>query len=573
MAAKFRNLIASNTLGTLRSLKVVDTPETIRELAAKCRLQNNKSRISFNLDTRSIPHFSKNVMTDFIKKYPEDGGVTGIAASESHISFYLDNSSFIQQVLRTTATRPKEYKWSRNALFEEKTKHVFVEFSSPNIAKPFHIGHFRSAIIGNFVANIHQAIGHTVLKVNYLGDWGTQFGYLIAGIEHFNVDLDELKEGSLKKILDIYVEANQLGETDEQFNKKARDMFARLENGDEQLMQTWRFFKDISIKELENIYSRLGIEFDEYHGESMYARDKSNHILDLLNKNNLLEDLNGCKVLRLKNGRTVTIVKSDGSSLYITRDIAAIINRFEAYSIDNLIYVVDNDQSSHFKNLFEIAEKLGSQGSNRSSHVRFGKILGISTRKGNMIFLDTIIDEAKARMLENQEKSKTTRAFGEEAHSAANTLGISALVINDFKQRRARDYNFSWENALNPNGDTGVRLQYLHARLTSLVENCGVSLDLDCPTQTLTEKEAVDLAFHIGCWDEVLSTSYQELEPAVIVKYLFKLANLTNRCMKCLTVKGQDEEVARARLLLFYCSKQILVEAFKILAIKPIDRM
>jgi len=193
MAAKFRNLIASNTLGTLRSLKVVDTPETIRELAAKCRLQNNKSRISFNLDTRSIPHFSKNVMTDFIKKYPEDGGVTGIAASESHISFYLDNSSFIQQVLRTTATRPKEYKWSRNALFEERTKHVFVEFSSPNIAKPFHIGHFRSAIIGNFVANIHQAIGHTVLKVNYLGDWGTQFGYLIAGIEHFNVDLDELK--------------------------------------------------------------------------------------------------------------------------------------------------------------------------------------------------------------------------------------------------------------------------------------------------------------------------------------------------------------------------------------------
>jgi len=573
MAAKFRNLIAAQSLNTMRSLNPEVDLERARQVARNLRLCKTNARISLRVGQNCIPHFSRSNMSNFIKEFQEDSRITGIAADKEDLHFYVDQKQFIQQVLQTTSARPKRYKWNRNALFEEETKKVVVEFSSPNIAKPFHIGHFRSTIVGNFVANIHKAVGHDVHKINYLGDWGTQFGYLMAGIKHFNVNLDSLKDEPLNKLLDIYIKANKLAESNPDFHKEAMDQFRRLEEGDTELIKVWTHFREMSIHQLKEIYSRLNIDFDEYQGESQYSGDASIKVLDALHQSNLLQDFKGRKVIQLNEDKNVTIIKSDGSSLYITRDIGAAIDRREKLSFDKLIYVVDNSQATHFANLFKILDLMGHSWSPDCQHCRFGKILGMSTRKGSMLFLDSIIEEATARMQENQAKSKTTRVAGEEAQNAASVLGISALIINDFKHRRVKDYKFSWENALAPNGDTGVRLQYLHARLNSLLLGSEVDALEDSNTDHLVEQEALDLVYHIGLWDEALHASYESLEPALIVKYLFSLVNHTNRCLKLLNVKGADADTARARLLLFAAAQKVLAEGLRILGVQPLDRM
>eukprot|EP00088_Acartia_fossae_P062377 TRINITY_DN7526_c0_g1_i5.p1 TRINITY_DN7526_c0_g1~~TRINITY_DN7526_c0_g1_i5.p1 ORF type:complete len:234 (-),score=18.21 TRINITY_DN7526_c0_g1_i5:539-1189(-) len=216
---------------------------------------------------------------------------------------------------------------------------------------------------------------------------------------------------------------------------------------------------------------------------------------------------------------------------------------------------------------------MGLSWANQCFHARFGKIKGLSTRKGNMVLLDHIIDEAKARMIDEQGKTNTTRVFGEEAEKAAQILGVSALIVADFKQRRVKDYKFSWDTALSPKGDTGVKLQYLHARLNSLLMNSGVELDTGANTLPLTEPSALQLVFHLGQWDECLKQSYTELDPSIIVRYLFKLCNFTNKCFKELTVKGEDPDLARARILLFYSSKQVLAEALTLIGVQPLDKM
>jgi len=353
----------------------------------------------------------------------------------------------------------------------------------------------------------------------------------------------------------------------------ARKKFSELELGSPQLLEYWKYFRNLSIIELKKVYSRLNIEFDEYSGESFYSGDKSNNVIQLFIENNLLKDKDGSKVVECNNGTNVRIIKKDGSSLYITRDIAAAIHRSEEYKFDKMIYVVDNDQRHHLSNLFALLEMLNFPWAKNCQHARFGKIRGLSTRKGNMVMLDGIIDEAVTRMLEAQGKTETTRVQGTEAEKAAEILGLSALIVHDFKQRRVKDYNFSWDTATSSKGDTGVRLQYLHARLHSLIENCGVDVDFEASTELLTEECAINLIHHIGGWDECLCKSYIELEPSVIVKYLFQLCKLTNRCIKELTVKGSPPDIASARVLLFYCSKIILADGLKLIGVQPLDKM
>eukprot|EP00088_Acartia_fossae_P062376 TRINITY_DN7526_c0_g1_i3.p1 TRINITY_DN7526_c0_g1~~TRINITY_DN7526_c0_g1_i3.p1 ORF type:complete len:587 (-),score=60.18 TRINITY_DN7526_c0_g1_i3:398-2125(-) len=575
MASKFRNLIASNLSNIVRDIQGEELNTGARYLAGNLLLDNRSfPRIGFQLNRKIIPRFTPQMVEDVKSSLKDCSEISEVTCHDSGLRFDVRKESFVKEVLHTTSNRPKGYKWNRNAMFDPDSKHVIVEFSSPNIAKPFHIGHFRSTIIGSFVANIHEAVGHRVTRLNWLGDWGTQFGYLLAGMDQFNVTIDHLKEDTLHKLLQIYIDANRLGEADPNFAKKAREKFQQLEEGsDPQLLEYWKFFREFSIKELKKVYARLDIEFDEYSGESFYSKDKADHVLEMLKEQHLLKRKDGCEVVELPNTTDVKIIKSDGSSLYITRDLAAAIHRFEQYEFDRMVYVVDNDQTHHLRNLFTILEKMGLSWANQCFHARFGKIKGLSTRKGNMVLLDHIIDEAKARMIDEQGKTNTTRVFGEEAEKAAQILGVSALIVADFKQRRVKDYKFSWDTALSPKGDTGVKLQYLHARLNSLLMNSGVELDTGANTLPLTEPSALQLVFHLGQWDECLKQSYTELDPSIIVRYLFKLCNFTNKCFKELTVKGEDPDLARARILLFYSSKQVLAEALTLIGVQPLDKM
>ena len=505
MAAKFRNLTAAKCIKTFKSLNS-DFDASSRALAGKLRLSfDKKSRICLKLSSNVVPNQNVELLSEVVKFFPlEEDGITGVDNSDEKIlKFHLNSQHFVDQVVKATYSRPSEYSWSRNALFPEDTKHVLVEFSSPNIAKPFHVGHFRSTILGNFVANINNAVGHKVTKINYLGDWGTQFGLLIAGLEESETNMDEVKRDPIKELLDVYVKANALAEKDPKFAVKARSAFNSLENGDKERLEVWKMCRELTIKELNKNYSKLNVTFDHFHGESMYSAEKSEQVIKLLEECELIKDLDdGRRVIDLDDKNRVTVIKSDGSSLYISRDIAAALDRKNKFDFDQMFYVVDNSQGNHFKNLFQILSKLCCDWSKNCEHVKFGKILGISTRKGNMVFISDLIEEATEIMLENQEKSENTRIFGDEKLKNAESVGICALIINDLKQKRTKDYKFSWVKALSHSGDTGVKLQYTHARLTSLIATSADNVDLsdvaNIDTASLTENIALELVYHLG---------------------------------------------------------------------------
>ncbi|XP_042224146.1 probable arginine--tRNA ligase, mitochondrial isoform X2 [Homarus americanus] len=487
----------------------------------------------------------------------------------------VNNSQLVSEVVKITTHRPNSF-WRCSALVNLLPfQKVVVEYSSPNIAKPFHIGHLRSTIIGNFIANLHAALGHNVTRINYLGDWGTQFGILKYGYDARNITEKDLEEDAIKKLYEVYVWANQKAESDPSVSSKARDIFNKMEQGDNRELETWEFFRNVSIKEFKHVYERLNVKFDEYHGESMYSAQKCQEVLKLLEQKNLLQTLeDGRKVYEVNPKQKVTVVKSDGSSIYLSRDIAAAIHRQEEYKFTKMYYVVDNSQSDHFVALFSIIRNLGFEWAESMTHIKFGRIQGMSTRKGTAIFLQDLLDEAQEIMMQKQQETETTR--DDVRLSGAETAGrvaTSCVLIGDMKQRRQRDYVFSWDKALQSRGDTGVKLQYVHCRLLSLEGNCGVDYNPEANTSCLTEPQALTLIMEIARFDEVLVQTYRELEPCILVSYLFKLCGTINNAIKLLQVKSAPLEVAEARLALFMAARHTLAAGMNILGVKPLSKI
>lgn len=293
-------------------------------------------------------------------------------------------------------------------------KNVIVEFSSPNIAKPFHFGHLRSTIIGNCIANINTFLQNQVEKINYLGDWGTQFGFIQLGIEMTNIEDAKLQTDPIKTLYQVYVTANKLAESDPTLHERAKEIFKQLELGDSTIYKNWQRIRHYTVVELEKTYERIGVVFDKYEWESMYTTKNIQKILDLMEERQLLTlDNDNRKVIAISNERTVPIIKSDDSSLYITRDIAAAINRFERYKFDAMYYVVDYSQTEHFNNLIQILNKMQLPWVDRLKHIKYGRIRGMSTRKGTAVFLEDILNEAKEIMRQKQinTKSKLTSSI------------------------------------------------------------------------------------------------------------------------------------------------------------------
>lgn len=281
---------------------------------------------------------------------------------------------------------------------------ILVEFSSPNIAKPFHVGHLRSTIIGNFISNLLQYTGHNVLRLNYLGDWGTQFGYLTLGMDMANITDEQMKKNPIQHLFKAYVEANRLGETNDNVSMQARNIFLDLENGKCDNLGKWNTYRVYTVEELKKIYQRLGIHFDEYCWESDYRKTTIEPFLnDLLQKNILCTDEDG-KVIMKFNNRNVPVIKSDGTTLYLARDIAALNDRNSKHRFDRMLYIVDNGQADHFNSLFEMGKRLSITG---AEHVKFGRIKKMSTRKGNVVFLSDILDEARFIMRSKQAETKS----------------------------------------------------------------------------------------------------------------------------------------------------------------------
>jgi len=500
------------------------------------------------------------------------GDIESISLVESigpYINFKIDNTILAREIL--SEIYQKKEKFGETDIGSNQT--IVIDYSSPNIAKPFHVGHLRSTIIGNCLKNVYQALGYKVISINYLGDWGKQFGLLVLAFQKWG-DKEKLKEDPLKYLYKLYVKINQAVEEDPSLHSKARELFKQMENKDSEILEYWRKFRALSIKKYEETYNRLGISFDVYSGESQY-NEYMEEIIQEMEKKKLLQASEGAKIIDLHkyNLNVALIKKEDGTTLYLTRDIAAADERYQKYHFDEMLYVVGTDQKLHFQQLFKILELLGRKWASRCVHVEFGRVQGMSTRKGKVIFLKDLLDEGQRRALEKMKTNSEKFSQLGNAKLTADICGLSAIIFADLSNKRIKNYRFDWNQVLNFEGDTGLYLQNAHARIAGIMRKSGVELTDKVDHSTLKEKEAVSLVRWLARYPEIVKLAGEKYEPSFICIYLLELARYFNRAYHLMRVKGEAPTIAKARMNLFWATKQVLGNGMKLLGMKLLERM
>ncbi|BGP13532.1 arginyl-tRNA synthetase [Rhodosporidiobolus nylandii] len=461
-------------------------------------------------------------------------------------------------------------------------KSVVVEFSSPNIAKPFHAGHLRSTIIGAFLANLYEANGYDVLRMNYLGDWGKQFGILAVGFERYGSE-EKLKEDAITHLYEVYVKINADGETDESIHDRAREFFVKMEAGDEEAVALWKKFRDLSIVKYKETYARLNIYFDIYSGESQVSTESQTKALEQLQASGIVEESQGALIVDLekyKMGKTI-VRKKDGTSVYITRDIGGAVERYEKFKFDQMIYVVASQQDLHLAQFFKVLDLMGYDWAKTLSHVNFGMVQGMSTRRGTAVFLEQILDESKRVMHEVMRKNEAKYAAIDDPEYTSDKLGITAVKIQDMAAKRINNYEFKWERMTSFEGDTGPYLQYAHVRLSSVERKNAPDVVLpsaaDRPSSInvalLTEPKAREIILLLASYPDVVKAALKSLEPSTICTYAFRLCHAISSAWETLIVKGQEKDVAMARLWLYVSAKDVLGSALRLLTLEPLERM
>ncbi|XP_060769487.1 probable arginine--tRNA ligase, mitochondrial isoform X2 [Neoarius graeffei] len=509
------------------------------------------------------------------KQLEVNGVIEGVTVGRGVITFRVNKLLLAQKVLSELREDLQAFGVKSELLRTLPRGRTLVEYSSPNIAKKFHAGHLRSTIIGQFIANLKQALGNDVIRVNYLGDWGMQFGLLGVGFQRLGSQ-EKLKENALQHLFDVYVQVNREAEHDGSIRLDAAEFYRRLEQHEEQALSLWKQFREITVQEYRRIYQRLGVHFDHYSGESFHQSKTQDVLNDLRTRGLLKTTEKGTGVVDLSEQGDMssysTVVRSDGTSLYITRDVAAALERKQTFSFDEMIYVTDKSQSVHFQQLFQILRVMGYHWAHRCVHVPFGLVKGMSTRRGDVVFLEDVINEAQNRMMHNMNQSKTSKVLC-DPELTADQIGISALIIQDFKGPLMADYVFDWERVLQAQGDTGVFLQYTHARLRSLLRAHGDETHTHFNASHLQDPRSVSILQHLLRYDEVLLQSALELQPRYLVNFLLTLCHLVSSAHRALPVKGSTTDVAQARLHLFAGTCSVLAHGMKILGATPVEKM
>ncbi|KAL4251407.1 class-I aminoacyl-tRNA synthetase family protein [Abortiporus biennis] len=458
-------------------------------------------------------------------------------------------------------------------------KKVVIEYSSPNIAKSFHVGHLRSTIIGAFLANLYKACGWEVISLNYLGDWGTQFGMIAVGFEKYGSQ-EELEKDAIKHLFNVYVKVNADAEKDPEVKVEAAKWFKRMEDGDEEALKNWRVWRELSVKKYEEEYARLNVHFDEYTGESRVGKEWQDKALARLSEMGLIDDHEGAKLVNLekwKMGKAV-LRKKDGTSIYLTRDIGGAIERYEKYHFDKMLYVVASQQDLHVAQFLKILDLMEFPWAKKCEHVNYGLVLGMSTRKGTAVFLDQIIKEAATVMHEQMKKNEEKYSNVENPEETALEVGITGIKIQDMAAKRINNYTFNWDRMLSFEGDTGPYLQYAHVRLASIERKNPELLPLpptaQINTDLLTEAGARDIVFLLASYPDVVKKALTTHEPSNVVTFCFKLGHAISSAWETVIVKGEaDKEKAKARLFLYMSARDVLASALRLLSLKPLERM
>jgi len=517
---------------------------------------------------------------EWAKSFPTGDYIQRIEHNGPFLKFFLSPHFLFNSVIPEIGLKAESYGFRKL----QSDKKVLIEFSSPNIAKPFHAGHLRSTIIGGFLSNLYQAMGWEVTRMNYLGDWGKQFGLLAVGYYKYGKE-DLLASDPIHHLFDVYVRINKDKEQEikdgisvtDSIDCKAKLFFKKIESGDEEALKLWKTFRSLSIDKYICTYARLNIHFDVYSGESQVPRDTIRKAMELIKDNNLLEQSDGATLIDLtkfnkKLGKTV-IKKSDGTTLYLTRDVGAAIDRYEKYHFDKMIYVIATQQDLYVSQLFETIKQLGFNWANNLEHVNFGMVKGMSTRKGTVVFLDNILEEAKDKALTVMKGDQVKYSRIEDPEKVADLIGVSAVMIQDMKSKRINNYEFDWNRMLSFEGDTGPYLQYTHSRLQSIASN-HAHLNIDFPNfDLLVENEAILLIRLLAQYPDVLVNAMRTQEPCTVVTYLFKVAHQVSSCYATLWVTGQPQETAVARLMLYNAAMHVIGNGMRLLGLTPVHRM
>lgn len=579
MASFFRRKIAAKVGRTLQQSEEAILP-ALSAVPVFKKQQSDDFKLSLStLRTRGILPSGGDIQQQTEKlasQLEQDTVVEAISAGHGAVHFQVNRELLVQKMLEQfEQERGDAFGLNSELLAALKTGTTLVEYSSPNIAKKFHAGHLRSTVIGNFIANLKQSLGNKVVRMNYLGDWGMQFGLLGAGFSQFGCE-EKLEKNPLQHLFEVYVRVNKEADQDEVMRQAAREFFRQLEQRESKAVSLWKRFRDITVDEYRHVYKRLGVHFDVYSGESFH-QDQAQEVVQQLRGHGLLKtSQKGTRVVDLSPAGDMssfcTVLRSNGTSLYITRDLAAAVDRMQEYHFDEMIYVADKSQSSHFQQLFQILDKMGHSWTERCRHVPFGLVRGMKTRSGEVVFLEDVLDEARARMLHNMSQSKTTKDL-EDPEATAETVAVSALIVQDFKGPLQSDYTFDWDRMLQAQGDTGVFLQYTHARLCSLMKKNEHVDAVAFDSSLLLDPLSITVLQHLLRYDEVLFQSAQDLQPKHLVNFLLKLSHLISSAHRDLPVKGSSLTLAKARLRLFSGACSVLASGMRILGMTPVDRM
>ena len=496
-----------------------------------------------------------------------------VEVAGGYLNFFINKSTLAKEVLGEIS---KTEQYGKSMVGEGKN--IVIDYSAPNIAKPFHIGHLRSTVIGGALYNIYKYLGYNVTGVNHLGDYGTQFGKLIEGYKMWGEEYD-IEKDPINELTKIYIRINEACKNDEQILENCRNNFKKLEDGDSYCVEIWKKFRELSLQEFQKVYDLLGSKFDSWNGESFYS-DKMPEVIDLLQKTGKLVESQGAKIIDLEDKGINTpciIEKSNGSTTYATRDLAAILYRARTYDFDKALYVTSYEQVLHFKQVFEVAKLLGldEKYTNGLEHVSFGMVLlpegKMSTREGNIIKLEELLNEAISRAKEIIEQKNPDLENKEEV---AKKVGIGAVIFNDMSASRIKDEVFDWNTILNFQGETGPYIQYTYVRTKSVLEKAGYLPKIEnVKIDNLSDEYSMAILKLIYNFEDVLVQVTDKNEPSILARYLIDLAKAYSSFYNENKIIVDDKDVQDARVYLTYAVSQVLKQGANLLGIEMPEKM
>ncbi len=563
MKEKIAELIAKivegiETADILASIEIPPRPE-MGDYAFPCFRLAKVMRKAPNMIAADIKDQIGDV--DFIER---------INVAGAYLNFYIKKDIFVKTMIEAANSE----NFGGSDLGKDQT--ICIDYSSPNVAKNFHVGHLRTTIIGNSLYKIHSKLGYNVVRINHLGDWGTQFGKLIVAYKAWG-SKEAVEKDGISELMKLYVKFHEEADKKPELVDEARAWFNKMENGDEEALSIWQWFKDISLVEYKRTYNLLGMDFDYYLGESFY-RDKCQAVVDRIKDAGLLKESEGAMIVDLSDYDMAPciITKKDGSSIYATRDLAAIFYRKETYKFSKCLYVTGQEQKLHFAQVFKVVELLGNEwAKDQLIHIPYGLVslegAKLSTRSGNIIYAEDILKDAIEKSLEIITEKSPNLPNKEDV---AKKVGVGAVLFNDLYNQRIKDVSFSWDKVLNFDGETGPYVQYTHARCCSVVR-MAETFDPAAPVDysLITEQDAIELLKEINRFPDVVKDAADKYEPSIVARFAVDVAQAFNKFYNSTRINVDDAALKNARVMLTYLTKNTISEALNLLGIEAPEAM